>query len=83
MVVSNRQNSIEKAIRKVFPHASYGVYTYHLKQNFKTGFKSMEVHELFNDAAYTYRLAEFNFIFGQLQMISPRAAKYLVDASVH
>ena len=66
----------------MFPYASHGVCTYHLKENIKTRFKSVEVHRLFNDAAYTYRLAEFNVIFGQLQMISLRAAKYLVDVSV-
>ena len=42
----------------------------------------MEVHKLFNDAAYTYRLAEFNVIFRQLQMISLKAATCLVDAGV-
>ena len=82
MVVSDRHNSIEKVVRKVFPHASHGVCTYHMKQNLKTKFKNVEVHKLFHDAAYTYRLSEFNVIFRQLQMISPRAATYVIDADV-
>ena len=82
VVVSNCHSNIEKAVRKVFPYVSHGVCTYHLKQNLKTRFKSLEVHKLFNDAAYTYHLVEFNVIFGQLQMISPRAATYLVDVGV-
>ena len=53
-----------------------------MKQNLKTKFKNVEVHKLFHDAAYTYRLSEFNVIFGQLQMISPRAATYIIDAGV-
>ena len=82
VVASDRHSSIEKVVRKVFTYASHGVCTYHLKQNLKTRFKSVEVHKLFNDAAYTYRLAEFNVIFRQLQMISPRATTYLMDAGV-
>ena len=66
VMVLDRHSSIEKAIRKVFPYASNGVCTYHLKKNLKTRFKSVEVHKLFNDAAYTYRLPEFNVIFGQI-----------------
>lgn len=53
-----------------------------MKQNLKTRFKNVEIHNLFHDAAYTCLLLEFNDIFGQLQMISPRAATYLMDAGV-
>lgn len=53
-----------------------------MKQNLNTRFKNVEIHNLFHDAAYTYLLSEFNDIFGQLQMISPRAATYLMDAGV-
>ena len=56
VVVSDRHSSNEKAIQKVFPYASHGVCTYHLKKNLKTRFKSVEVHKLFNDVAYTYCL---------------------------
>ena len=66
----------------MFPYVSHGVCTYHLKQNLKTRFKSLEGLKLFNDAACTYHLVEFNVIFGQLQMISLRATTYLVNASV-
>ena len=31
VVVSDRHNSIEKVVRKVFPYASHDVCTYHLK----------------------------------------------------
>ena len=82
VVVSNRHNNIEKVVRKVFPHASHGVCTYHMKQNLKTKFKNVEVHKLFHDVAYTYQLSEFNIIFGKLQMISLRAATYIIDAGV-
>ena len=73
MVVSDRHGSIEKAIRKLFPHASLGVCTYHLGPNLKTKFKNVVVHKLFHDATHAYRTSEFDAIFGQLQMISSRA----------
>ena len=73
MVVLDRHGSIEKAIRKLFPHASLGVYTYHLGPNLKTKFKNVVVHKLFHDATHAYRTSEFDAIFGQLQMISSRA----------
>ena len=57
VVVSDRHSSIEKVVQKVFPYTSDGVCTYHLKKNLKTKFKNVEVHKLFNDTTYTYRLA--------------------------
>ena len=53
-----------------------------MKKNLKTKFKNVEVHKLFHDVAYTYRLSEFNIIFGKLQMISLRVATYIIDAGV-
>ncbi|RVW49607.1 hypothetical protein CK203_076732 [Vitis vinifera] len=81
-VISDRHGSIEKAIHKVFPHARHGVCTYHVGQNLKTKFKNPAIHKLFHDAAHAYRVSEFNFIFGQLEMIDPRAARYLMDIGV-
>ena len=82
VVVSDHHNNIEKVVQKVFSHANHGVCTYHMKQNLKTKFKNVEVHKLFHDAAYTYRLSKFNVIFGQLQMVSLRATTYIIDAGV-
>ncbi|XP_059593682.1 uncharacterized protein LOC132254010 [Vitis vinifera] len=81
-VISNRHGSIEKAVHKVFPHARHGVCTYHVGQNLKTKFKNPAIHKLFHDATYAYHVSEFNFIFGQLEMIDPRAARYLMDIGV-
>ncbi|KAL6314534.1 hypothetical protein AAG906_026872 [Vitis piasezkii] len=78
----DRHGSIEKAVHKVFPHARHGVYTYHVGQNLKTKFKNSAIHKLFHDAAHAYRVSEFNFIFGQLEIIDPRAARYLMDIGV-
>ncbi|RVW41866.1 hypothetical protein CK203_104740 [Vitis vinifera] len=68
-VISDRHGSIEKAVHKVFPHARHGVCTYHVGQNLKTKFKNPAIHKLFHDAAHAYHVSEFNFIFGQLEMI--------------
>ena len=73
-VILDRHGSIEKAIHKVFPHARHGVCTYHVGQNLKTKFKNPTIHKLFHDATHAYCVSEFNFIFGQLEMIDPRAA---------
>ncbi|RVW57842.1 hypothetical protein CK203_114815 [Vitis vinifera] len=81
-VISDRHGSIEKAVHKVFPHERHGVCTYHVGQNLKTKFKNPTIHKLFHDAAHAYRVSEFNFIFGQLEMIDPRAARYLMDIGV-
>ena len=82
VVVSDRHGSIEKIVQKLFPHASHGVCTYHLGQNLKTKFKNVNVHKLFHDVAHAYRMSDFDTIFGQLEMISLRATKYLVDVGV-
>ena len=82
MVVLDRHGSIEKAIRKLFLHASHGVCTYHIGKILKTKFKNVVVFKLFHDVAHAYRTSEFDAIFGQLQMISPRAAIYLADVGV-
>ena len=82
VVVSNRHGSIEKAVQKLFPHVSHGVCTYHLGENLKTKFKNVVVHKLFHDVAHAYRMSNFDTIFDQLEIISPRVAKYLVDVGV-
>ena len=81
-VISNRHGSIEKAIHKVFSHVRHGVYTYHVGQNLKTKFKNPTIHKLFHDATHVYRVSKFNFIFGQLEMIDPRVARYFTDIGV-
>ncbi|RVW45505.1 hypothetical protein CK203_091441 [Vitis vinifera] len=78
----DRHGSIEKAVHKVFPYARHGVCTYHVGQNLKTKFKNPAIHKLFHDVAHAYHVSEFNFIFGQLEMIDPRAARYLMDIGV-
>ncbi|KAL6350436.1 hypothetical protein AAG906_004387 [Vitis piasezkii] len=83
VVVSDRHGSIEKTVQKLYPHASHGLCTYHLGQNLKTKFKKVVVHKLFHDVAHAYRMSDFDTIFGQLEMISPTAAKYLVDVGVN
>ena len=48
----------------------------------KTKVKNVVVHKLFHDVAHAYQMSAFDTIFGQLKMISPRAAKYLADVGV-
>ena len=81
-VISDRHGSIEKVVHKVVPYVRHGVCTYHVGQNSKTKFKNPIIHKFFHDATHAYRVLEFNFIFGQLEMIDPRAARYLMDIGV-
>ena len=52
------------------------------RTNLKTKFKNVVVHKLFHDATHAYRTSEFDAIFDQLQMISPRTTRYLADVGV-
>ncbi|KAL6333957.1 hypothetical protein AAG906_000008 [Vitis piasezkii] len=67
-VILDRHGSIEKAYIKYFP--------------MRDKVQESAIHKLFHDAAHAYRVSEFNFIFGQLEMIDPRAARYLMDIGV-
>ena len=81
-VISYQHGSIDKIIHKAFSHVRHGVCTYHVGQILKTKFKNPAIYKLFHDAAHAYRVSEFNFIFGQLEMIDPRAVRYLMDIGV-
>ena len=48
----------------------------------KTKFKNPAISKLFHGAAHAYHVSEFNFIFRQLEMIDPRATRYLMDIGV-
>ena len=79
---SDRHGSIERVVHKIFPHARHDFCTYHIGQNLRTKFKNLALYKLFYDAAHAYRISKFNIIFGQVEMIDPRVAKYLLDIRV-
>ena len=47
-----------------------------------TKFKNPALYKLYHDADHAYRISEFNIIFGQIEMIGPRVARYLLDIGV-
>ncbi|XP_060974703.1 uncharacterized protein LOC133039773 [Cannabis sativa] len=75
--VSDRHQSIEHAVRRVYVMASHGACYWHVKQNIKHRFKSAAGTKLYKKAAIAYRIEEFNKHFDQLRKTYPRVAKYL------
>ncbi|XP_030479257.1 uncharacterized protein LOC115696497 [Cannabis sativa] len=75
--VSDRHQSIEHAVRRVYVMASHGACYWHVKQNIKYRFKSAVGIKLYKKAAMAYRIEEFNKHFEQLHKTHPSVAKYL------
>ena len=48
----------------------------------RTKFKNLALYKLFHDATHAYCISEFNIIFGQIEMIDPRVARYLLNIGV-
>lgn len=81
-VISDRHGSISRAIAKVYPLASRGVCTYHLRKNVLLKFRGKEAYRLVKKAASAYRVLDFNLIFAQIQALDPELHTYLVKADV-
>ena len=81
-MISYRHYSIKKVVFKVFPHEKHNVYIYHIRENLKTKFKNPVIQKLFYDITHTYHILEFNVIFGQLEMIYPKATRYQMGVGV-
>ncbi|CAA7062236.1 unnamed protein product [Microthlaspi erraticum] len=81
-IISDRHKSISKAIRKVYPHASRGVCTYHLYKNILLRFRGKDAFRLVKKAATVYRIEEFNEILEQIGTLNPRLHTYLLEDDV-
>lgn len=81
-IISDRHNSIAKAIRTVYPQASRGICTYHLHKNIKLRFRGSETFGLVKKAATAYRLVDFNATFDIIKALYPDLHSYLVRADI-
>ncbi|XP_038701913.1 uncharacterized protein LOC119998649 [Tripterygium wilfordii] len=79
--ISDRNASIEKSIRRVFPEAIHGACMYHLGQNLKSKKFSDSVIPLFYKAPKSYNKVEFHHIMNQiLRFDAGNVFKYLSEA---
>ncbi|XP_024039564.1 uncharacterized protein LOC112098164 [Citrus clementina] len=78
--ISDRHESIKKAIDKVFPTVGYGICTHHLKRNVNAHFKEVDVGALFELAAKAYRPIKFTQYMNVIRSVSLNVHQYLTDA---
>ncbi|XP_056864135.1 uncharacterized protein LOC108828967 [Raphanus sativus] len=81
-IISDRHNSIGKAITNVYPLASRGIFTYHLYKNILGRYKGKDAFRLVKKAARCFRMSEFTQIFEEIEAINPAIHGYLQRAEV-
>ena len=84
-IVSDRHESIEKAIRKIYPEAAHGFCMYHLLNNLKNTYKknSKCIKDSFYQAAKAYTVEEFEYHMNDLDKIDERIRPYLYNIGYH
>ncbi|XP_056848648.1 protein FAR1-RELATED SEQUENCE 5-like [Raphanus sativus] len=77
--LSDRNASLIKSIREVFPTAAHGYCVWHLSQNVKGHvFNNRDVCAIkFRECAYAYTVAEFDVLYDAFSRKYPSAAEYL------
>ncbi|XP_024010580.1 uncharacterized protein LOC112085995 [Eutrema salsugineum] len=80
--VSDRNVSVIKALEKVYPQSSHGIWIHHLLNNVITFFKTQGLTGLIAKASKEYRVSAFDTKFAAICSISPAVGKYLQDAGV-
>ena len=77
--ISNRNQSIQYAVRSINPLAKHEAYFWHVSMNISHRFKSGALIEMYKRAIEAYRIEEFNKHFDELRQGFPRMAKYLEE----
>ncbi|XP_056852680.1 uncharacterized protein LOC108830060 [Raphanus sativus] len=81
-IISDKHNSIGKAITNVYPLASRGICTYHLYKNILGRYKGKDAFRLVKKAVRCFRMSEFTQIFEEIEAINPALHDYLQRADV-
>lgn len=81
-IISDRHNSIGRAIKIVYPKASRGICTYHMYKNILVNFKGRDAFGLVKKAANAFRLIDFQTCFDQIEALNPELHSYLLKADV-
>ena len=77
--ISNRNQSIQYAVRSIYPLAKHGACFWHVSMNIRHRFKSGASIGIYKRAAEAYRVEEFNKHFDELRQGFLRVAKYLEE----
>jgi hypothetical protein len=80
-IISDRHESIAKAMKSVFPNLMHGVCCFHLFQNIKTRFKKGgdDLRDAFYCAAKAYNQTDFDDSMRDLDNIDSRIRPYLTN----
>ena len=81
-LISDRHQSIGKAIAVVYPLASRGICTYHLYKNILLRYKGRDLFGLVKKAANSFRLTDFQATFETIKELNPDLHAYLERADV-
>lgn len=75
-IISDRHESIENAVQKIYTNANHGVCMFHLINNLKSNFRS-QVTQTFRKAAEAYTIEDFEYNMAELDKIDDRVRPYL------
>ncbi|XP_050215326.1 protein FAR1-RELATED SEQUENCE 5-like [Mercurialis annua] len=80
-IISDRHDSIKKAIENVFPEAHHGICTYYLFNNVKARYRRAkgEIREQFFGAAKAYTIEQFEKHMAELDKFDPKIREYLTE----
>lgn len=80
--ISDRHQSIEKAITTVFPSENRGICFFHVEKNIITKHGVNRLPHLVKKAANTYRRDEFTSVKDEIRRLNPKLSKDLEDADI-
>ena len=81
-LISDRHQSIGKAIAVVYPLASRGICTYHLYKNILLRYRGRDLFGLVKKDANSFRLTDFQETFETIKELNPALHAYLERADV-
>nr|XP_028964814.1 PKS-NRPS hybrid synthetase CHGG_01239-like [Malus domestica] len=78
--ISDRHESIRKALSTIFPNAHHGACIFHISQNIRHNFKHERAHKLYFTAAKAYRVPEFHRLMTEIYKVDYEVGDYLNSA---
>ncbi|XP_050217675.1 uncharacterized protein LOC126668527 [Mercurialis annua] len=83
-IISDRHESISKAVEKIYPEAHHGICTYHLFNNVKARYRKAkgEIREHFFGAAKAYNIEQFEKHMKELDKVDPKIREYLKEVGL-
>ena len=75
--ISNRQQSIKKAVCSVYNNTYHGYCMWHVEQNLKSFYTCQVVIDLFKKAAHANHISQFIQLWMEIQNMYPRVTNDL------